>query len=599
MAQHTNQDVGRTALGRAQEYLELGYKVIAIAGEIGSGKSTLGNLYCGWTGNAPFSVEDGTDEGTLETTGYADDVNRIYWLDTRGVGHLFDHTQWMAMLETLVVHGLILVSYPLPRSNPQLQEFSKNTFQVFDVPNLMARVKELRQALNSAERNNERLQQINHNLRRDNEHLRAELQEKQRKLEESTVSFDRLNKCFSELQAASWTFTETILRPPRSRDANRRTNTNDEQHRFQRQDVSHLFSLFCILSGPIGAALLHEQLTSYRRDVRQGARALRVALFEVCPTLSRPSYSRGGRLTEVSNGNTTVESRSTVGSRVVQTRGMATEKQLKTRINGTKNIAKITKSMKMVSAAKLRGDQQRLAAADPFAAWAANITGKERALENFDPVEFPQRNLIVTMTTDKGLCGGVNSILTRMTRQLLNKMDSQNKSYELFVLGEKGRAQMRRGYGSKFLASATDRLAPYNFDLAAALTQDALDGQFDAIHLVYNEFVSAIAYTPSIKTIVPLLDPASATLYPYEVEPENDPETLQNFFEYTLATQVYHSLLENATSEQSSRMNAMENASKNAGEMIEKLTLQYNRARQARITTELIEIISGASALKA
>lgn len=272
---------------------------------------------------------------------------------------------------------------------------------------------------------------------------------------------------------------------------------------------------------------------------------------------------------------------------------------MKTRINGTKNIAKITKSMKMVSAAKLRGDQQRLAAADPFAAWAANITGKERALENFDPVEFPQRNLIVTMTTDKGLCGGVNSILTRMTRQLLNKMDSQNKSYELFVLGEKGRAQMRRGYGSKFLASATDRLAPYNFDLAAALTQDALDGQFDAIHLVYNEFVSAIAYTPSIKTIVPLLDPASATLYPYEVEPENDPETLQNFFEYTLATQVYHSLLENATSEQSSRMNAMENASKNAGEMIEKLTLQYNRARQARITTELIEIISGASALKA
>lgn len=202
------------------------------------------------------------------------------------------------------------------------------------------------------------------------------------------------------------------------------------------------------------------------------------------------------------------------------------------------------------------------------------------------------------MTTDKGLCGGVNSILSRMTRQLLNKIDAQGKSFELLVLGEKGRAQLRRHFGSKFLAAATDRAAPYNFDLACALTQEALAGEFDAVHLVYNEFVSAIAYTPSIKSITPLLEPASPSLYQFEVEPENDPETLQNFYEYTLATQVFHSLLENATSEQSSRMNAMENASKNAGEMIDKLTLDYNRARQARITTELIEIISGAAALK-
>eukprot|EP00349_Pseudokeronopsis_sp_Brazil_P002727 CAMPEP_0202964754 /NCGR_PEP_ID=MMETSP1396-20130829/8848_1 /ASSEMBLY_ACC=CAM_ASM_000872 /TAXON_ID= /ORGANISM="Pseudokeronopsis sp., Strain Brazil" /LENGTH=296 /DNA_ID=CAMNT_0049687109 /DNA_START=43 /DNA_END=933 /DNA_ORIENTATION=- len=288
----------------------------------------------------------------------------------------------------------------------------------------------------------------------------------------------------------------------------------------------------------------------------------------------------------------------TFSARAVQARGMATEKQLKTRINGTKNIAKITKSMKMVSAAKLRGDQQRLQAAEPFSLWASKLTGKEKDLENLDPTDFPQKNLIVTMTTDKGLCGGVNSILTRMTRQLLAKLESQNKSYQLFVLGEKGRGQLRRNFSSKFLMSATDRMVPYNFDLASALTQEALTGEFDAIHLVYNEFVSAIAYTPSVKTIVPLLDPASPLLYSFDVEPDNDNETLQNFYEYTLATQLFHSLLENATSEQSSRMNAMENASKNAGEMIDKLTLQYNRARQARITTELIEIISGASALK-
>lgn len=185
-----------------------------------------------------------------------------------------------------------------------------------------------------------------------------------------------------------------------------------------------------------------------------------------------------------------------------------------------------------------------------------------------------------------------------MTRQLFVRLDGAKKDYEIFVLGDKGRAQLRRLYGEKFIGSATEREIPYTFDLACALTQETLNGEYDAVHLIYNEFVSAIAYTPSIKTIKPLLDTTSPFLYPFDVEPENDPETLQNFHEYTLATQLYHSLLENATSEQSSRMNAMENASKNAGEMIDKLTLQYNRARQARITTELIEIISGASALK-
>lgn len=204
------------------------------------------------------------------------------------------------------------------------------------------------------------------------------------------------------------------------------------------------------------------------------------------------------------------------------------------------------------------------------------------------------------MTTDKGLCGGVNSILTRMTRQLIDRLSQEGKSADLYVLGEKGRAQLRRGYGALIVASATERVMPYTFDLACALAQDTITAgkDYEAIHLVYNEFKSAIAYTPSIKTIVPLTDPTSSFLYPYTVEPDNDPETLQNFFEYTLAAQIFHSLMENATSEQSSRMNAMENASKNAGEMIQKLTLQYNRARQARITTELIEIISGASALK-
>ena len=233
-----------------------------------------------------------------------------------------------------------------------------------------------------------------------------------------------------------------------------------------------------------------------------------------------------------------------------------------------------------------------------FQAWASAITGASKGLEGLEPTDFPAKNLIIAVTTDKGLCGGVNSILCRMTRQLLNKIETDGKSYQLFVLGEKGRGQLRRAYSSKFFASATERAVPYTFDLAASLAQETLTGEFDAVHILYNQFVSAIVYTPTIKSITPLLDTTSSFLYPFDVEPENDPETLQNFYEYTLATQIFHSMLQNATSEQSSRMNAMENASKNAGEMIGKLTLQYNRARQARITTELIEIISGASALK-
>lgn len=213
--------------------------------------------------------------------------------------------------------------------------------------------------------------------------------------------------------------------------------------------------------------------------------------------------------------------------------------------------------------------------------------------------DFQQKNLIVAMTTDKGLCGGVNTILCRMTRQLMARLDAEGKEYDLFIMGEKGRGQLRRQFADKIVGAATDRVMPYSFDLACAMTQDVMASKdYDSIHLVYNRFKSAIAYVPTIKSVHPLLDPASPYLYAYEVEPENDPETLQNLFEYTLASTMYHSLMDNATSEQSSRMSAMENASKNAGEMIGKLTLQYNRARQARITTELIEIISGASALK-
>ena len=275
-----------------------------------------------------------------------------------------------------------------------------------------------------------------------------------------------------------------------------------------------------------------------------------------------------------------------------------TANTVKARITATTNISKITKSMKMVSAAKLRGDQARLSAAKPFAAWTNQVTGGALGLEDLNTDHFPQKNLLVICSTDKGLCGGVNTILARMTRQLISSLDAQNKDAHIFVLGDKGRSALRRVYGERFVGSATERVMPYSFDLASKITADTMEGDYDAVHILFNEFKSAIAYLPSITTITPKVDPADDFFAPFEVEPENDPETLLSFHEYTMATKMYYAMLENATSEQSSRMSAMENASKNAGEMIEKFTLQYNRARQARITTELIEIISGASALE-
>lgn len=285
-------------------------------------------------------------------------------------------------------------------------------------------------------------------------------------------------------------------------------------------------------------------------------------------------------------------------TRTIPQRTMATEKQLKMRILGTKNIAKITKSMKMVSAAKLRGDQQRLVAVRPFAKWATTLTGTEKDLEELDVSGFPQNNLIYALYTDKGLCGGVNTILSRMLKQTCAKLKAAGKSYDIIVLGEKGRAQLRRALGESLVLTVTERQIPYTFDLAASLAQEALNKDYDGVHIAYNKFKSAIQYIPSIKNINPLLDSNHASLVGTGMIPKKHPETLLNLYEFTLATHLYHSLLENATSEQSSRMQAMENASKNATEMIDKLTLSYNRARQARITTELIEIISGASALE-
>jgi F-type H+-transporting ATPase subunit gamma len=291
-----------------------------------------------------------------------------------------------------------------------------------------------------------------------------------------------------------------------------------------------------------------------------------------------------------------------VRASMVPARGFATEKQISLRITATTNLKKITASMKMVSAAKMRGDANRLSQAKPFANWVNELGTKDQEIEFIDVSEFPKKNLFVAFTTDKGLCGGVNSFITRGMRKIKIKMLEEGKDFQLIVYGEKGRGQMRRFLEDEITVSCTDGLYPATFNSISGLANEVLKvdpSEYDAIHLVYNQFKSAIAYTPSLKTLPALVgEGLNEPLVDYEFEQDSKNEVIQDLKEYLLASSMFYCSMENSASEQSSRTSAMENASKNAGELIEALTLQYNKARQSRITTELIEIISGASALE-
>lgn len=286
-------------------------------------------------------------------------------------------------------------------------------------------------------------------------------------------------------------------------------------------------------------------------------------------------------------------------------RGMATEKQIWNQIQSTKNIRKITASMKMVSAAKLKGDENRLALAIPFNEWTNALCDKTVEIDepvNISYEELPQKTLIVPLTSDKGLCGGINSFVTRAVRDCIIKLDAQGKECDVMIVGDKGRSQMARAFPKKVTRAATEVVSPGNFNLAAALSSEIVAAgaaDYDAVMIVYNSYVNAAVYKQYYKVIKPLTgEGEDEPMVNYEFEPDVKSEILTDLYEYLLTSQIYYCFMDGAAAEQSSRMTAMENASKNAGEMIDSLTLKYNRARQARITTELIEIISGASALE-
>jgi len=286
----------------------------------------------------------------------------------------------------------------------------------------------------------------------------------------------------------------------------------------------------------------------------------------------------------------------------MQVRGMATEKQIFNQIQATKNIRKITSSMKMVSAAKLKGDETRLFKARPFNAWTTSVCGEPKLCEDATYDELPQKTLIVPFTSDKGLCGGVNSFVSRNTKRIVESVSAAGKECDVVVIGDKGRGQLRRFLADKFKRTATDVVSPGTYDLAAALTSEIIAAgaaDYDAVVLVYNTYINSAQYKQMYKVIAPLAgEGENEPMMAYEFEPDTKSEVIYDLYEFALTSQIYHSFMDGAASEQSSRMAAMENASKNAGEMIDSLTIKYNRARQSRITTELIEIISGAAALE-
>ncbi len=286
-------------------------------------------------------------------------------------------------------------------------------------------------------------------------------------------------------------------------------------------------------------------------------------------------------------------------------------KDLKNRIGSVKNTRKITKAMQMVAAAKLRRAQDAAEAARPYAerfnavlgGLAASVGGSDTAPRLLAGSGAEKVHLLVVMTAERGLCGGFNSSIVKLARAHIETLRAQGKTIKIMTVGKKGREQMRRDYGQYFIGhvdlSDVKRVGYVN---AQDITRDVLarfDGnEFDVATLFYSTFQSVIAQTPTAQQIIPAkfapVAEGTASLFDYEPDEE---AILADLLPRGVATQVFAALLENAASEQGARMSAMDNATRNAGDMIERLTIIYNRSRQAAITKELIEIISGAEAL--
>jgi F-type H+-transporting ATPase subunit gamma len=290
---------------------------------------------------------------------------------------------------------------------------------------------------------------------------------------------------------------------------------------------------------------------------------------------------------------------------------MASLKELKGRINSVKSTQKITKAKQMVAAAKLRRAQAAAEAARPYADRLASVmasiaskVGKsDSAPKLLAGNGSDQRHLLVVVNTDKGLCGGLNANIVKEAKRQAKRLIAEGKSVTFYLVGKKGRAPIKRDYAKQISDHFdTSDVRDLGYDQAEAIADDLVtkfeDGAFDVAHLVYPVFKSALAQDPVTQQLLPVPAPEESETEGAVVEYEpGEEEILEELLPRYVRTQLFGALLEREASEQGASMTAMDNATRNAGELIEKLTIQYNRSRQAAITTELIEIIAGAEAL--
>jgi F-type H+-transporting ATPase subunit gamma len=288
---------------------------------------------------------------------------------------------------------------------------------------------------------------------------------------------------------------------------------------------------------------------------------------------------------------------------------MASLKDLKVRIASVKATQKITKAMQMVAAAKLRRAQEKAEAARPYsermaavlANVAQNVSGEE-APRLMSGTGRDDTHLIVVCTSDRGLCGGFNTNIVRMARDHIRRLLGAGKTVKVITVGRKGNDQMRREFGKLIIDRVELRdVKDIRFENAQDIARKVIalfnEGEFDICTLFYARFRSVIAQIPTAQQLIPATSgEAAASQAAYEYEPDIT-TLLDDLIPRNIAVQIFRALLENVAGEMGAKMSAMDNATRNAGEMINKLTLSYNRQRQAQITKELIEIISGAEAL--
>jgi F-type H+-transporting ATPase subunit gamma len=289
---------------------------------------------------------------------------------------------------------------------------------------------------------------------------------------------------------------------------------------------------------------------------------------------------------------------------------MPSLKDLKNRINSVKSTKKITKAMQMVAAAKLRRAQDAAEQARPYterftavvAGLAAGLQGAESAPRLLAGTGADKVHLLVVMTSERGLCGGFNSTIVRLARARATDLLARGHTVKILTVGKKGREQLRRDWSSHLIGHVDlSEVKRMSYDVARGIAADVLSrfdaGEFDVATIFFNRFQSVISQVPTAQQVIPAVfegDAAASSLYDYEPSEE---AILADLLPRGVATQIFAALLENAASEQGARMSAMDSATRNAGDMINRLTIQYNRSRQAAITKELIEIISGAEAL--